>query len=307
LTERGEFRLLEQELRIHQFLHHPHIVELREVIYGTDLIFLILDICPTDLFTFIEDLHWPTPGVLRPLIVQLLEALSYLHARGIVHRDLKPENILLTPAGQVKIADFGLAEDLSMVGLASPREHHSSGTIYYAPPEVFDAPDTVNTKADIWSFGVLLFVMFTRGLPWEEGTDDEIIDRILSHSVRYTNHLPRDVLGIFEACLQPNPKDRPTAKALLETNWIAQEGGVVKLSSAPMIKKKPLKFAPMGRRFSEIGKTILGKSVPTLPRYPSGSGSSFESEEDIIPPGAGSAGRLEGRLRERRRTDCSER
>lgn len=101
------------------------------------------------------------------IVPQICEALQYAHDKGVVHRDIKPENILIDRAGQVKIADFGLAKlmdqdarDFSITG-----EGQVMGTPYYMAPEQTERPRNVDHRADIYALGVVFYQMLTGELP----------------------------------------------------------------------------------------------------------------------------------------------
>jgi serine/threonine protein kinase len=219
LTESGEFPLFEQELRVHQYLNHPNILRIHDVIFKPDLVFVLLDLCSGgDLLTFIEDRSNRTRTKLKPVASQLMQALAYIHSRGITHRDLKPENIILSEDGDVKLADFGLSDVESL-----PKVPKASGTLLYAAPEVFLHPESVTTKADIWSFGILLFVMFSGRLPWEDCENEQMIKQIVNREFKQVSLVTPDVLEVFEACTQFEPDARPTAQQLLDSPWFQQE------------------------------------------------------------------------------------
>ena len=112
------------------------------------------------------------------IVPQICEALQYAHDQGIVHRDIKPENILLNKAGQVKIADFGLAKlmgasppppfqnsEISIQNSSATEAHKILGTPQYMAPEQISHPADVDHRADIYSLGVVFYQMLTGELP----------------------------------------------------------------------------------------------------------------------------------------------
>jgi hypothetical protein len=108
-----------------------------------------------------------SPGVSVVIAVRLCEALEYAHARGVVHRDIKPENILLSAAGQIKIADFGLAKLLARGPEELPltATQQVMGTLHYMAPEQLERPQQVDHRADIYSLGVVLYELLTGEVP----------------------------------------------------------------------------------------------------------------------------------------------
>jgi serine/threonine protein kinase len=221
LTEADEFGCFEQELRVHEFLRHRNIVRIHEIIFQPNHVFVVLDLCDGgDLLSFIVDHPNAYPSVHRPIVQQILEGLQYLHARGIAHRDIKPDNILLTSSHIVKLADFGCCEIAN-----SGAEPRAGGTIYYAAPEIFLTRGLFGIKADIWSFGILIFTLFTGHLPWKDGDREEIIEQITHRQFSARFMLPTDAARIFEACTKLDPNERPTATQLLEDPWLRMDAG----------------------------------------------------------------------------------
>jgi serine/threonine protein kinase len=174
-----------------------------------------MDLCQRDLLAFIVEHPSAYPSVHRPIIIQVLRALDYLHKRGIAHRDINPDNVLLTSTGQAKLADFGCCDVTTFGG-----EPKASGTVFYAAPEIFVNPTAVGVKADIWSFGVLLFTLFSGHLPWQDGEKEMLIDQIVNRRFSTAFVMPRDVKPMFEKCTLFDPAKRPTAAELLEDSWL---------------------------------------------------------------------------------------
>lgn len=118
-----------------------------------------------DLFTYVSQNGALTEEASVFVFRQMMSAVQYCHAYNICHRDLKPENILLKADGQIKIADFGMAALHQ-----GPRYHlqTSCGSPHYAAPELLKARPYRGDKADIWSMGVILFVMLAGRLPFDE-------------------------------------------------------------------------------------------------------------------------------------------
>ena len=164
--------------------------------------------------------------------LDVTEALAYLHGRGIVHKDIKPENLFLSAEGRAKLADFGFAEHQAgalgrVVALFSkPR---IQGTVSYLSPEQV-AQKPLSTKADIFSWGVVLYEIFGGQRPFRSeqeevrgvsaaGAELSIIRRIVKDrpaSLRELNgELDKELEWVVLQCLDKKPAQRPDAHALL--------------------------------------------------------------------------------------------
>jgi serine/threonine protein kinase len=126
--------------------------------------------------------------------LQLCEAMVYLHSHGIVHRDLKPTNVLITDEGVVKLIDFGLAccGDLARI----PRKNIVAGTPVYLPPEVLrEEAGAVTFKVDVYSFGMLMWEMASKELPWD-GYSSKSLSLSLSPSLPSPSPPPPSSLSL---------------------------------------------------------------------------------------------------------------
>ncbi len=108
-----------------------------------------------------------TPEVIE-ILKQAASALEYAHAQGIVHRDIKPSNMMITPAGSLKILDFGLAVLRGHLDKKATKETHLVGTVEFMSPEQINAPETVDHRSDLYSLGATVFYLLT-GRPMFHG------------------------------------------------------------------------------------------------------------------------------------------
>jgi serine/threonine protein kinase len=148
----------------------------------------------------------------------IVEAIDYVHSRGIVHRDIKSTNVKITPSGQVKLLDFGIAKSGASPALTMAGGF--IGTLQYISPEQIQG-GFADARSDIWALGVLLYEMTTSHLPFDANTLGDLCQKITSAS--YTpptvmnQSVPRNIQNIIARCLKKNPADRyQSARDLLQ-------------------------------------------------------------------------------------------
>jgi serine/threonine protein kinase/tetratricopeptide (TPR) repeat protein len=162
----------------------------------------------------------PSEGLRPELVVrygtQIAAALAHAHDRGIVHRDIKTANVVITPSGQVKVLDFGLARFYSDSELADATRSIESasnggtvaGTLPYIAPEILRG-EQASTRSDIWSLGVVLFEMSIGNRPFRGNTGFELTSGILREPFPpLPLHLPAGLRTVIERCLEKEPGHR---------------------------------------------------------------------------------------------------
>jgi len=216
---RGDSRSLrrfEREARVLATLSHPNIA----AIYGFERLngspYLVLE--RVDGETLAQRLVRGPVAVEDALAIaiQIIAGLEEAHAKGVIHRDLKPSNVMLTPAGHVKLVDFGLAKT------ASPRAEAGEsvepiteiglvvGTARYMSPEQVTGAE-VDTRTDVWAFGCVLYEMLTAKPVFSARSVSEVAAAVLRDEPDWSalpGHLPRSVARLIRRCLRRDPRNR---------------------------------------------------------------------------------------------------
>ena len=193
-----------------------------------------------------KSLHELSPGAWQevlPLIKQVCSALEHAHANGIVHRDLKPENILVTPDGQAKLTDFGLARSLAS---RLSVEGAISGTVFYLAPELvmtgLSGPGssvTYDGRADLYALGVILFELLAGRLPFT-GDDPLIVVSQHLHAPpvpprTYNPDIPQALEALTLKLLAKNPAERFASAAEVRQALEAIEAATAGLAAGDLV------------------------------------------------------------------------
>ncbi|XP_047948303.1 CBL-interacting protein kinase 2-like [Salvia hispanica] len=214
----GMVEQIKREISVMKLVRHPNVVQLYEVMATKGKIYFVMEyVRGGELFNKV------TKGMMkedaaRKLFQQLINAVDFCHSRGVYHRDLKPENLLLDEHGNLKISDFGLSalvETRQQDGLL----HTMCGTPAYVAPEVISRRGYDGAKADIWSCGVILFVLLSGHLPFQDSNLMEMYRKIGKAEFKYPNWIPPDARRLISKILCPNPNTRISTSKIMENSW----------------------------------------------------------------------------------------
>ena len=219
---------LKTEINLLRATDHPNIIKLYETFEDKQYIYLIMEECNGgELFQRLalnaKNHKLYTEKDAAKLIKQILEAVNYLHHHGICHRDLKPENILISSMSdnfQLKLIDFGLSKVLkTMNGLMKDKV----GTVYYMAPEVLQGK--YNIKCDVWSCGVILFIMLCGSPPFYAEDEKKLKEKICKLEYDFNNPMfikvSEDAKDLIRSIFVDS-KRRPTISELLNTPWVKE-------------------------------------------------------------------------------------
>ncbi len=209
LGEEGQARLLD-EAQAAARLNHPNIVKLYDAGEAQDMPYIVTELVEG------QSLHDRNPGGLGEVLAiarQVCGALEHAHGQGIVHRDLKPENVVITPAGQAKLTDFGLARPIAS---RVTSEGLIAGTVFYLAPELA-LGQRFDGRADLYALGVMLYELTTGRLPFEAEDPLAVISQHLHAPVvppRARNPaIPPGLDALIVQLLSKDPQGRPATAA----------------------------------------------------------------------------------------------
>ncbi|XP_042448983.1 CBL-interacting protein kinase 32-like [Zingiber officinale] len=182
---------IKREVATMKLIKHPNVVRIYEVMGSKSKIFIILEFATRgELFNKIVNHGRMREDEARRYFQQLINAVDYYHSRGVYHRDLKPENLLLDAYGNLKVLDFGLSA-LSQQVRDDGLLHTTCGTPNYVAPEVLNDRGYDGATADLWSCGVILFVLLAGYLPFE----DSNIITLYKKRTDSSTHSPTNRIG----------------------------------------------------------------------------------------------------------------
>ncbi|XP_076053776.1 uncharacterized protein LOC143032726 [Oratosquilla oratoria] len=214
-------RKIWREIEILKKLRHQHITRLYQVMETERMIYLVTEYASHgELFDYLVDHGKMSEPEARLKFGQIVAALNYCHQHGVVHRDLKAENLLLDKDLNIKIADFGFSNFYTPGVLLSTW----CGSPPYAAPELFQGRKYDGPKADIWSLGVVLYVLVCGSLPFDGSTLSTLRSRVLAGFFRIPFFMSTECEELIRKMLQIDPDKRLSIRQIVHHRWMAQDG-----------------------------------------------------------------------------------
>ncbi|XP_050371264.1 CBL-interacting serine/threonine-protein kinase 12-like [Argentina anserina] len=209
---------IKREISILRRVRHPNIVQLFEVMATKAKIYFVMEyVRGGELFNKVAKGRLKEE-VARKYFQQLVSAVGFCHARGVYHRDLKPENLLLDENGDLKVSDFGLSavsDEIRQDGLF----HTFCGTPAYVAPEVLGRKGYDAAKVDIWSCGVVLFVLMAGYLPFHDHNVMAMYKKIYKGDFRCPRWFSSELVRLLTRLLDTNPNTRITIAEVMDNRW----------------------------------------------------------------------------------------
>lgn len=224
---------LRKEMNILSQLNFNHIVKLYRVFMTQEKIFLVMEYLKGgELLKAICNREKYSEDDCRRLMRQLVKSLKYMHSRRVVHRDIKPENIILATKdfySPLKLVDFGFSIVLDRTD-NNVTTKYSCGTPGYMSPEIL-ATNTYGFSSDVWSLGVVFYVMLSGVMPFNPKLPDRVKEGVFTFPDKYFSNVSDEAKGMIRSMLTVNPNLRITADKLLQHPWMTYSPKVSPITS----------------------------------------------------------------------------
>ncbi|XP_038993361.1 CBL-interacting serine/threonine-protein kinase 25-like isoform X1 [Hibiscus syriacus] len=218
VKKEGLMEQIKREIAIMRLVRHPNVVELKEVMATKAKIFFVMEyVKGGELFAKVAKGKLKEDSA-RKYFQQLVSSVEFCHSRGVYHRDLKPENLLLDENENLKVADFGLSalpEQLRNDGLL----HTQCGTPSYVAPEVLRKNVYDGAKADVWSCGVILFVLLAGYLPFQAENLMKMYRKVFKADYEFPPWVSNDARRLISKLLVADPEKRITIPGIIANSW----------------------------------------------------------------------------------------
>lgn len=240
---------IKREISTMKLIRHPNVIRMYEVMASKTKIYIVLEfVTGGELFDKIAMKGRLKEDEARKYFQQLINAVDYCHSRGVFHRDLKPENLLLDANGVLKVSDFGLSalpQQVREDGLL----HTTCGTPNYVAPEVINNKGYDGAKADLWSCGVILFVLMAGYLPFEDSNLMALYKKIFKAEFTCPPWFSSSAKKLIKRILDPSPSTRITISEVIENEWFK------KGYQPPRFEQEDVSLDDVDAIFNETGES----------------------------------------------------
>ncbi|XP_056137314.1 SNF related kinase b [Lampris incognitus] len=208
-----------QEVRCMKLVQHPNVVHLYEVINTPTTLYLVMELAEGgDLYDYIlRHEGGVAEHTAKRHFAQIVRAVAYCHRLHVVHRDLKPENVVFFPQqGAVKLTDFGFSNLFQPGSMLAT----SCGSLAYSAPEILLGEEYDAPAVDIWSLGVILYMLVCGVPPFQETNDSETLVMILDCRYSVPEHVSDGCRDLISRMLQKDPSHRASLEEIDAHNWL---------------------------------------------------------------------------------------
>ena len=247
---------------LHHLGDHPNVVELIDAYEGSKHIYIVMELCEGgELFDRIVARGHYSEKDAATIFRTMMRTVAHCHNLGVIHRDLKPENFVLKttePDAAIKAIDFGLSTYFE------PQQHFHDivGSAYYVAPEVLKR--NYSNEADIWSAGVILYILLAGVPPFWAQSEQAIFDEVLKgkYDLRSDpwDKISEGAKDVVRKMLVSDPKQRATAQEVLNHPWVREDGDASDAQLEDVVLSRMRKFAAMNK-FKKMGMLAVAKTL----------------------------------------------
>jgi polo-like kinase 1 len=221
LTRHRAKQKLMSEIKIHRSLHNSGIVHFESFFEDAENVFILLELCQNQtLNELLRRRKKLTDFETQCFMMQLVQAVKYLHDNKVIHRDLKLGNLFLTDKMELKVGDFGLATKVDFDG---EKKRTICGTPNYIAPEILEGKCGHSYEVDIWSLGVIFYTLLIGKPPFETADVKTTYKKIKMNSYNFPESSPISSLAknLIQSILNTDPKKRPTLADIASNEYFA--------------------------------------------------------------------------------------
>jgi len=266
LTKEDEIAL-KDEIAVLRELQHPHIIRLYDVFEESDFWYLVTEkMMGGELFDRIVAKSFYNEKEARDVCKILFEAIGLCHKADVAHRDLKPENLLLRSEendSEIKIADFGFAKKVLTPNSLTTQ----CGTPGYVAPEILEGV-AYDTKSDMWSLGVIVYILLGGYPPFIEQNQRELFRKIRKGQYEfheeYWGSVSDDAKDLISCLLTVQPAKRLSADGALRHKWMTQDGDVLAAQDLGTNLSELKKYNAKRKFKAAVTAVILANKVTSL-------------------------------------------
>lgn len=230
-------KFLPRELDILVKLNHPHVVHIQNIFQRKSKYFIFMRFAENgDLLEFVVKKGAVSEAQCRVWMRQLALAVQYLHEMEIAHRDLKCENALITSNYNLKLADFGFSRFVIDYNGKRVTSETYCGSLSYAAPEILRGVPYHAKIADVWSLGVILYIMLNKAMPFDDGNIKKLyeqqINRRWKFRAKVVDTLSEQVKRAASHLLDPEVTKRWRVEQILNSDWMSIDPKLLELTPA---------------------------------------------------------------------------
>lgn len=248
---------------MHMLSGHEHIVQIVDLYEEKDYVHIVMELCTGgELLASIMEKGILTEHDAAGILRSMLRVVAHCHDHFVIHRDLKPENFLIShkgPGAKLKAIDFGISRFCK----ENEFQTEIAGSMYYIAPEVLKRK--YSFPADIWSCGVILYILLCGEPPFQGNTNMETFRAILDFEINFTFHPWPCVSDAAKNCitqmLTRDPEKRPTARQMLQHEFLREHGAALRDPLGNAVLNKMMKFAKCNK-LKRLAFTLIVGQLP---------------------------------------------